>query len=288
MPVKFLTETQKQNYGRLTEELSPVELAQHFHMDDKDRALINNRRGNHNRLGFGLQLGTVRYLGTFLPNPIDVPDGVIDFVARQISITKTDDLTRYIKRKQTRHAHRLEIQQEYSYHDFNDKPWRFSLSRMLYARAWTGTERPSLLFDVATHWLIGNKVLLPGATTLERLVSQIRDRTANRLWRYLSTLPSATQKTALCELLTVQDDSRVSALERFRQGPVHISGPSFNNALTRYQDIHKLGIHALDISHIPPVRLKYLARYAGQITAYKIARMPEDRRIATLLAFPMK
>ena len=285
MPVKFLTETQKKHYGRLTGELSPLELARYFHMDDKDRALINKRRGNHNRLGFGLQLGTVRYLGTFLPNPIDVPDGIIDFVARQINITKVDGLIRYIERKQTRHAHRLEIQQEYSYHDFNDTPWRFRLSRMLYARAWTGTERPRLLFDVATHWLIGNKVLLPGATTLERLVSQICDRTTNRLWRYLSTLPNATQKAALCELLTVQDDSRVSALERFRQGPVHISGPSFNNALTRYQDIHKLGIHDLDISRIPPVRLKYLGRHAGQISAYKIARMPEDRRIATLVAF---
>ena len=96
MPVKFLTETQKKHYGRLTGELSPVELARYFHMDDKDRALINKRRGNHNRLGFGLQLGTVRYLGTFLPNPIDVPDGIIDFVACQINITKADGLIRYM------------------------------------------------------------------------------------------------------------------------------------------------------------------------------------------------
>lgn len=285
MPVEFLTDTQKERYGQFAGELSPVELARYFHLDDKDRSLIDKRRGDHNRLGFALQLGTVRCLGTFLPNPIDMPRNAIDFVAGQINVTNPDCLPRYMERKQTRHAHRLEIQRAYAYADFNDLPWRFRLSRLLYARAWTSTERPSLLFDVATHWLVANKVLLPGATTLERLVSQIRERSALRLWRQLAGLPDKEQKIALHELLSIENDSRVSALERFRQGPVHVSGPSFSKALDRYQELHKLGMHTLDISGIPPVRLKNLARYVAQISAYKIARMPEDRRLASLVAF---
>jgi TnpA family transposase len=133
------------------------------------------------------------------------------------------------------------------------------------------------------YWL--SKVLLSGANTLERLVSQIRERSSLRLWRKLSGLLDRTHKTALHELLSIENDSRISVLERFRQGPVHVSGPSFAHALDRYQELHNFGIHTLDISGIPLVRLKNLARNAAQISVYKIARMPEDRRLASLAAF---
>jgi hypothetical protein len=51
-------------------------------LNDADRALIFARRGNYNRLGFAIQLGTVRFLGTFFSNPTAVPPVVIAFVKR--------------------------------------------------------------------------------------------------------------------------------------------------------------------------------------------------------------
>ena len=149
MPIDFLTEEQKDQYGCFSGELNETQLARYFHLDDADRQLVDKRRGDYNRLGFALQLTTVRFLGTFLPDPTDVPATVIRFVARQLAITDLASLPKYMERKATRYTHSKEIQEHFNYQDFHSPPLKFRLSRLLYTRTWISNERPSLLFDLA-------------------------------------------------------------------------------------------------------------------------------------------
>jgi hypothetical protein len=86
MPVEFLTDDQAASCGRFTGVPTQVELERFCFLDDADLALIAQHRGDHSKLGFGLQLATVRALGTFLADPLDVPTVVVDYVAAQVDV----------------------------------------------------------------------------------------------------------------------------------------------------------------------------------------------------------
>ncbi len=285
MPVDFLTAEQKARYGHFFGEPSELQLARYFHLDETDLSIISNRRGDHNRLGFALQLTSVRFLGTFISDFTRIPAKVQLFVAQQLSVNDITVLADYAQRDTTKREHTALIRKHYGYNEFNESFWIFRLSRLLYTRSWISNERPSLMFDFATAWLIRHKVLLPGASTLTRLISKIRERTSNLLWQRLASLPSTNQKDNLEILLHVPDGQRISMFDRYRKGPVTISGPSFNTAVDRFKTLKAFGIAELDFSHIPPVRLKNLARYAGMTSINKIARMPDEKRIAILVAY---
>lgn len=285
MPVAFLTEEQRRRYGRYRGDPSPEQLARYFHLDDGDRAVISQRRGGHTRLGFAVQLGTVRFLGTFLANPTEVPPGVVSYLSHQLALPDPTCLSQYLLRAATHQEHAREIQQHYGYQDFYTQPGYFRLVRWLYVQAWWGVERPSLLFDLTTARLVEHKVLLPGVTVLERLVAQVRDRATARLWRILAGLPTAEQRTHLEALLVVPEGARHSPLDRLGRSPTRISGPALVAALQRVEEIRAVGLGALPLASIPPNRLQALARYALTAWAPTLARMPEERRLATLVAF---
>jgi len=118
MPVEFLSDEQVSTYGRLPSEPSAAEVERFFYLDDADRSLVARRRSDHHRLGFAVQLGTVRAVGRFLEDPLDVPWPAVEFLAGQLGIVDASCVKKYVQRPQTPYEHAWEIRDRYSYQPF--------------------------------------------------------------------------------------------------------------------------------------------------------------------------
>ena len=223
MPVSFLTEDQIRRYGRFASEPSSDQLIRYFHLDDVDRAFVAEHRGDRNRLGVAIQLGSVRMLGVFLDDLTTAPTSALRYSAEQLGLSDIGAISTYANdRARARHIPRIRVR--YGYRPATDPGVSFRLNRFLYALCWTGTDRPSALFDRAVSWLIANKVLLPGLSVLERAVSRVRGRANTRLFRQLVDKVTLEQRERLDALLVVPESARQSPLDRLRDGPYIQSG----------------------------------------------------------------
>jgi len=283
MPVQFLTPEQVARYGHYVGEPSTKQLARYFHLDDADLAITSAWREEHTRLGFAVQLCTVRFLGNFLSDWSETPPVVLAYLARQLQVGDTMVWQRDYLGSKTQKRHRQFIREHYGYEEFHRSQKTFTLLRRLYARAWLTPERPLVLFDFATTWLVQNKVLLPGATVLERLVARIINRANERLWQDLAQLPDKAQTRRLLALLELEGGRRISRLEWLRREERRASSRTIVSAIHRLQAVRALGVGEIDLSALPLGRIKALARYGLLAWAQTIENLEESRRLATLL-----
>nr|WP_199776567.1 DUF4158 domain-containing protein [Nocardiopsis sp. SBT366] len=217
MPVEFLTDEQAAAYGRYTSPVPRADLDRYFFLDDADRALIESKRREANRLGYAVQLCTARYLGTFLTDLDQVPEEAVVYLAEQLAVADPACLSEYATRGQTRLDHAEEIRREYGFSEFTDR--RSELEEWLRAQVWTTTDGPKALFDGASVWLHQRGGLLPGATVLARLVAQVRDEVTGQLWQALCELITPAQRANLETLLVVGEGERSSLLDQLRKAP---------------------------------------------------------------------
>ena len=188
-----------------------------FFLDDDDRALVGRHRGEHMRAGFALQLVTMRWLGTFLEDPLDVPGNVLDFVAGQLDMADPSQVKRYTERAKTRFDHQWEIRRACGYREFADAEAEFA--SWAAARSRASGDGPKAIFLDGMAWLRERKILLPGVTTLAWLVAKIRDDSTRQLWDELEALLSPGQRRGLDRLLDVPPGSHLEAAARSWLGP---------------------------------------------------------------------
>ena len=157
---------------RLPVEIDTAILRRYFTLNDADFGQIGYCRGASNKLGFAVRLCTLRWRGHFLADARDAPPAWLQVLATQIGVLPMP-LDDYPQDDKTRSAHHERIRQ---YPGFLrcDRTQRQRLLAYLTSMA-RDAPRTEALGKGAYAWLLAERIVRPGRTTLHDLVAGARE-----------------------------------------------------------------------------------------------------------------
>jgi TnpA family transposase len=84
VPGRIFTPQECKRLDAFPSEIGEADLIRYFTLSGCDLDLVRRQRGDHNRLGFALQLCALRYIG-FSPDDLEnVPTTAVAFLAEQL------------------------------------------------------------------------------------------------------------------------------------------------------------------------------------------------------------
>jgi TnpA family transposase/DNA invertase Pin-like site-specific DNA recombinase len=259
------------------------ELIQHYTFSEPDLATIRQRRGNHIRLGFAVQLCYLRYPGCALPPDAEPPTPVLSYVGRQLHI-EPEVWPQYAQRPETRREHLAELQARMHLAPFSAAAYCLLVHQL--AELAQHTDRGIVLAEALVEMLRQRRILLPALDVIERVCSEAQTRGTRTVYAALTAPLAEHHRRVLDDLLALHADvkGKGSGLIWLRQPPGPPKPKSILAHLERLQTIRDLSLpdgleHAMHQN-----RLLKLAREGSRMTAQHLRELEPARRYATLVA----
>jgi TnpA family transposase len=278
---ELLTTDQRAEFVRIPADMTERELETYYTFSQYDIEIIKRHRRDHNRLGFAVQLCVLRYPGWSLTDVEPIPDYIIQYIAKQIN-ANPDSFSLYAQRDPTKHEHMEEIRQVYGYQNFSLSTYR-ELAQYLLKHALQNGNSMYLLRTVQEE-LRNRKIILPGVTTIERLVWETRRRAEEKIFKTLTATLSVWQKHKLDQLIDPFVDSRKTPLAWLRELPGQSSPDAFLKVIERLEYIRELKL-PLNMNEVHPNRLLQLSRIGARYEPHSFRRFKENKKYAILIAY---
>ncbi|MDN8593152.1 Tn3 family transposase [Paenibacillus sp. 11B] len=257
------------------------DLGTYYTFSQHDLDIINKHRRDHNRLGFAVQLAILRYPGWSLSDLKHIPDSVISYIAKQVGVAP-DVFPLYAQREPTRREHMEEIRQTYGYRNFTLREYRFLSNIMLNFSLENGNSM--YLIRVALDELRKQKIIIPGMTTIERVVWEVRQRAEEKIYKMLISSLSVEQVDKLENILSPMPESNKTYLAWLREVPGTCSPDAFLKIIEKLEYIRKVQLQ-IDTKGIHPNRLRQLSKIGARYEPQSFRRFDDPKKYATLVAY---
>src|SRR5689334_13991637 len=142
-----------------------TDLIRYWTLDGADLGAVDRRRGDHNRLGFALQLCAFRFPGRLLRSGEVIPETALHFVAEQIGVSAAA-LADYARRPQTRREQLDGLRAAFGFRMYAPEHRR-DIAAWLLPVALATTGAPVVAAALMDE-LRRRRIIAPGSSVLER------------------------------------------------------------------------------------------------------------------------
>ena len=266
-------------------------LRRHFTLHVADHEEVGRCRGAANTLGFAVQLCTLRWRGHFLRDMAGVPSAIVETLAEQagfLSLALAASLQDYPASEDTRLDHHERIRLHHGFTRCGAAERGHLLDHMV-ATAQT-VPRAATLYPLACRWLLEQRVVRPGPSTIRDLLARARDQALAATFKTLAAGLSPEACEQLDQLLLPpapadgQAASTRSRLDTFRLPAAGASAAALVALTARLDELSSLGLArwpALQTIHSATRRL--LAGWGYAYDAWSLRRFEPAKRRAILV-----
>jgi len=175
--------TPAERIGLLAFPTTDDEFIRHYTFSEPDLSAIRQRRGNHNRFGFAVQLCYLRYPGFVLPTDAEPPTPLLAIVGRQLRIDP-DIWPQYAQRPETRREHLAELQAWLNLTLFAIADYRRVVHQL--AELAQQTDRGIVLAEALVELLRQQRIIMPAVDVIERVCSEALTRGTRQVYEALT------------------------------------------------------------------------------------------------------
>ena len=279
---------------RLPDAIDTDTLRKYFTLTQLDLDQVHQCRGAVNKLGFAVQLCTLRWHGSFLPDTRALPSAVIETIAVQLGVLPLP-IDAYPQNAKTRweHLERIRLHLGFVPCDAGQRD-RLLHHLTILAQA---LPRSTALRHAAYRWLQQEKIVRLGRTTLRDLITAAREAALQTVYAMLTSSLSSGQAEKIESLLVAvaplsdgpgadNEPGFRSRLEQFKTAAHRESPESLLTLLDQLRDIRLIGLTALPaLGEVHPATRRLLAGWGYRYNIWHLRRFTATKRRAIVLCF---
>jgi hypothetical protein len=272
MPKRFLTKIDRDNLNSFPKEIPYEDIVKYFTISYPDMKQIPKSSSDYNRIGFAVQLCSLRYMG-FVPEDItNLPKEALHYLSRQLKI-EPNCLNDYGKRKKTFRKHKTLIAKYFGFNELTEE-YKALLLKWITDRAMEHN-KPSLLLHNVLDKLFTDKIIRPGITILEEMISVGRSNSNRKTYELLPHILTENVKHFLENILIWKNKNEQYIFSWLKEKANSNTPDNLIDSVKKLDYLKQYHVDSWDLSNINPNRLKFLSQIAKRTNIQTIRRFKE-------------